>query len=77
MEVECPLRRGRRIQHNELAVGAEGRGRDEGLLKQDADVRDEVARCGMICAVEHEVVLLHDQCCVFRGEMFTVGDVLW
>lgn len=46
-----------RVEHDELAVCAEGGCRDEGLVQEDADVGDEVARGGVVCTVEHKVVL--------------------
>ena len=45
------------IQNDELAGSLEGRGRDERLAKEDAYIRDEVARGGMVGAIEHIVII--------------------
>lgn len=74
---EDALRCGRAVEDDELAVGAQGRGGDEGLAHQDAGVGDEVARGWVVCAVEDEVVGADDGLCVLWGEVFPVWDVFW
>ena len=45
------------VEDHELAAGLEGGGEDEGLAVEDTRVGDEVARGGVVSAIEHKVVL--------------------
>lgn len=72
---EDALGGGRAVENDELAVGAEGGGGDKGLAQQNTGVRDQVARGGVVGAVEDKVVAVYDALCILGSEVLPVWDI--
>lgn len=69
------LRGGRAVQHDYLPGSLHGGCRDKGFAEEDADIGDEVARGGVVGAIEYEVVLGNEVGGVEGCDVDGVSDV--